>query len=74
MLDDKYIADGREYKRVRLELELSQYEVASSIGISRYSLSNYECGKADMPLTVCMRLYRYYTRREKEIMDHFNSR
>lgn len=59
MLSD-YIYSGSDYKIIRNRLKLTQSEVADAIGISRHSLSNYEYEKADMPLTVSIRLSKYY--------------
>lgn len=65
MSDDTFGYSGEEYRRMRIENNLSQYEVARSVGISRHSLSNYEYGKVDMPLTVSLRLNNYY----KKLME-----
>lgn len=59
MLND-FIYNGYDYKMIRNRLKLTQSEVANAIGISRHSLSNYEYGKADMPITVNIRLSKYY--------------
>lgn len=52
--------NGHDYKLVRTKLNLTQSEVADAIGISRHSLSNYEYGKSEMPITVSIRLREFY--------------
>ncbi|HJM89755.1 MAG TPA: helix-turn-helix transcriptional regulator [Dehalococcoidia bacterium] len=44
-------AVGQRLREWRLKRELSQAEVARSAGITQASLSNYETGKRDMPLS-----------------------
>jgi len=44
-------AIGRRLRQWRLKRELSQSEVARGAGITQASLSNYETGKRDLPLS-----------------------
>lgn len=44
-------AVGHRLREWRLKRELSQAEVARVVGITQTSLSNYETGKRDMPLS-----------------------
>ncbi|MDA0351348.1 MAG: helix-turn-helix transcriptional regulator [Chloroflexi bacterium] len=44
-------AVGQRIREWRLRRELSQADVARSAGITQASLSNYENGKRDMPLS-----------------------
>lgn len=68
-MNDKILVEGKECRRIRNSLKISQKEVAESIGISRHSLSNYEYGNIDMPLTVSLRLNQYYRRKSKEMRN-----
>jgi transcriptional regulator with XRE-family HTH domain len=45
------LAVGQRLREWRLKREFSQAEVARSAGITQASLSNYETGKRDMPLS-----------------------
>ncbi len=45
---------GRRIREWRLRRELSQAEVARLSGITQASLSNYENGKRDLPLTTLL--------------------
>lgn len=50
-LSEQRLAIGRRLREWRLRRELSQAEVARVAGITQASLSNYETGKRDMPLS-----------------------
>lgn len=45
---------GRRMREWRLRREMSQAEVARHAGITQASLSNYENGKRDMPLSTLL--------------------
>jgi len=45
---------GRRMREWRLRREMSQAEVAKRAGITQASLSNYENGKRDMPLSTLL--------------------
>ena len=45
---------GRRIREWRLQRELSQAEVARLAGITQASLSNYENGKRDLPLSTLL--------------------
>lgn len=47
-------AVGQRIREWRLRRELSQADVARSAGITQASLSNYENGKRDMPLSTLL--------------------
>jgi transcriptional regulator with XRE-family HTH domain len=49
-------AVGQRIREWRLRRELSQADVARSAGITQASLSNYENGKRDMPLSTLLGL------------------
>lgn len=53
---------------LRRKCGMTQKEVAKALGISRNTLSAYENGKSDIPLTVTLRLARLY---EFEFFDVF---
>lgn len=49
---------GAALRRRRLELGLSQEEVAWEADVAQGSISNYEIGRNDIPLTVLLRICR----------------
>lgn len=49
---------GQRIRAWRLRRELSQADVARQAGITQASLSNYENGKRDLPLTTLLHLTR----------------
>ena len=50
-LHEQRCAIGRRLRQWRLKRELSQSDVARCAGITQASLSNYETGKRDLPLS-----------------------
>ena len=50
-INSQRAAVGERLREWRLSRELSQTEVARAAGITQASLSNYETGKRDMPLS-----------------------
>ncbi len=48
---DRRHAIGRKLREWRYKRDLSQVEVARASGITQASLSNYETGKRDLPLS-----------------------
>ncbi len=56
---------GYYYKAKRRHLRISQSEVANDIGVSRYTLARYETGKAEIPVTIAIKLNRYFKMTEK---------
>lgn len=58
-LDDEnneYIEIGQRIKKCRLNLNKSQLDLASSLGIERSTLQKYEAGKRAIPITVLKEL------------------
>lgn len=55
---DQRRAIGRRLREWRLKRELSQAEVARGAGITQASLSNYETGKRDLPLSTLLGVSR----------------
>ena len=47
------------YKYIRKAMAMTQAEFAEEIGVSRGSLSNYETGKTDMPVTASIKLWSH---------------
>jgi DNA-binding XRE family transcriptional regulator len=59
--------NGLDYKYRRHRLNLTQSYVAKEIDISRYTLSGYETGRVEIPITVAFRLSKLYGITESEI-------
>jgi transcriptional regulator with XRE-family HTH domain len=47
---------GANAREIRTTQERSQQEVARSVGITQASLSNYETGKRELPLSTALKL------------------
>ncbi len=47
-------------KNLREECELTQTEVANAIHISQRAYSHYETGTRDIPISILIKLARYY--------------
>lgn len=47
-------------KNLREECELTQIEVANAIHISQRAYSHYETGTRDIPISILIKLARYY--------------
>ncbi len=52
--------NGKYYRILRNDLNLTQAYVSQLIGVSRHSLSKYEKRETDMPLTVALKLNELY--------------
>lgn len=59
--------NGLDYKYRRHKLNLTQTQVAKEIGVSRYTLSGYETGRVEIPITVAFKLSKLYGLTELEI-------
>lgn len=57
-LHDQRRAIGDRLREWRLRREMSQAEVAKEAGITQASLSNYETGKRDLPLSTFLGVAR----------------
>lgn len=60
---------GTEFRYLRLKRWMSQKSVAEAIGVSRGTLSRYELEKADMPITVTLKLSKLFKLTESELMS-----
>ena len=54
--NNEYIEIGQRIKKCRLNLNKSQLDLASSLGIERSTLQKYEAGKRAIPITVLKEL------------------
>lgn len=59
--------NGLDYKYRRHRLKLTQTQVAKAINVSRYTLSGYETGRVEIPITVAFKLSKLYGLSELEI-------
>ncbi len=59
--------NGLDYKYRRHRLKLTQTQVAKQISVSRYTLSGYETGRVEIPITVAFKLSKLYGLSELEI-------
>lgn len=63
---------GKDYKRIRFRMNITQKDAADMIGISRFALSGYESGRVGIPITVSMKLNRLYRLSDSDINGKFD--
>lgn len=55
-LEPARTARGVRLKRIRLDRELTQAQLAEKVGVTTTAISQYECGRDDPSLEVLIRL------------------
>lgn len=58
---------GKDYKYLRFKYYISQDVAARIAGISRHTLSIYEAGRSEVPLTVALKLNKLFDLTEAEV-------
>lgn len=58
---------GRMYRYLRASRYMTQEYVAGMIGISRFTLSRYETGIVEIPITVALKLNKIYGLQQSEV-------
>jgi len=49
---------GAELRRIRIACRLSQEEIAWAVGVTQGTISNYESGRSDIPVTTLIVICR----------------
>lgn len=60
---------GRQVKIWRLRRHLSQEGLARAVGVNQASISNYEAGKRDLPVSTMIRIVEVLNIRVEELLN-----